>query len=223
MPTAGPETFLEILENFLGRQIDWNSSLITQLVKNTPAKQKTRVQFLDWGDPLEKEMATPSSILAWRIPWTEKPSRLHSMGSQESDMTEQLSTLWQYSLKAEATGKYSYYYSLYKYFLHFNFLLLFFIILIFICYFFLILFKKYFYIIFPISTGLFHYIAIFPCFVFSFVLCCFYLIFNNILYFYIFTLLWSLYFFPFVFISLLFLQFSFLLVVTSPCWFFFFF
>ena len=134
MPTAGPETFLEILENFLGRQIDWNSSLITQLVKNTPAKQKTRVQFLDWGDPLEKEMATPSTTLAWRIPWREKPTRLHSMGSQESDMTERLSTLWQYSLKAEATGKYSYYYSLYTYFLHFNF----FVIVLYYSYFYLL-------------------------------------------------------------------------------------
>ena len=43
---------------------------------------------LDWEGPLEKEMETPSSILAWRIPWTEEPSRLQSMGSQESDTTE---------------------------------------------------------------------------------------------------------------------------------------
>ena len=47
-----------------------------------------------WGqeDPLEEEMATHSSILAWRIPWTEDPSRLQSMGHKESDMTEQLNT-----------------------------------------------------------------------------------------------------------------------------------
>ena len=63
------------------------ASLIAQLVKNLPAMQKTRVQFLGQEDPLEKEMATHSSILAWRIPWTEEPSRLQSMGSQELDMT----------------------------------------------------------------------------------------------------------------------------------------
>ena len=47
--------------------------------------QETWVQFLDWDDPLEKEVATHSSILAWRIPWTEEPVRLQSMGSQELD------------------------------------------------------------------------------------------------------------------------------------------
>ena len=52
--------------------------------------QETWVQFLGWVDPLEKEMATHSSILAWRIPWTEEPGRLQSMGSQESDTTERL-------------------------------------------------------------------------------------------------------------------------------------
>ena len=46
------------------------------------------VQSLGQEDPLEKEMATPSSILAWKIPWTEEPGRLQSMGSQELDMTE---------------------------------------------------------------------------------------------------------------------------------------
>ena len=56
-------------------------------VKRLPAMQKTRVQFLGQEDPLEKEMATHSSILAWRIPWTEEPSRLQSMGLQELDMT----------------------------------------------------------------------------------------------------------------------------------------
>ena len=51
------------------------------VVKNPPAKQETQVQFLGQEDPLEKEMATPSSILAWRIPWTEDPSGLWSIGS----------------------------------------------------------------------------------------------------------------------------------------------
>ena len=50
--------------------------------------QETRVRFLGREDPLEKEMATHSSILAWRIPWTEEPGGLQSMGLQESDMTE---------------------------------------------------------------------------------------------------------------------------------------
>ena len=49
--------------------------------------QETWVRFLDWEDPLEKEMATHSSILAWRIPWAEQPGRLQSMGSQELDTT----------------------------------------------------------------------------------------------------------------------------------------
>ena len=63
------------------------ASLVDQLVKNLPAVQETRVQFLGREDPLEKEIATHSSILAWRIPWIEKPDRLQSMGSQESDTT----------------------------------------------------------------------------------------------------------------------------------------
>ena len=51
---------------------------------------ETQVQFLGQDDPLGKEMAIHSSILAWRIPWTEEPGRLRSLGSQESDMTEHL-------------------------------------------------------------------------------------------------------------------------------------
>ena len=56
--------------------------LVAQTVKNPPAMQETWVQSLGQGDLLEKEMATHSSSLAWRIPWTEKPGRLQSMGSQ---------------------------------------------------------------------------------------------------------------------------------------------
>ena len=66
------------------------ASLIAQSVKNLPAVHETWVEFLGWEDPLEKEMATHSSILAWRIPWTEEPGGLQSMGSQKSDMTQQL-------------------------------------------------------------------------------------------------------------------------------------
>ena len=57
-------------------------SLIVQLVKNLPAMQETWVRFLGWEDPLEKEMAIHSSILAWKIPWTEEAGGLQSMGSQ---------------------------------------------------------------------------------------------------------------------------------------------
>ena len=56
-------------------------SLVTQMAKNLPAMQETQVQSLGQEDPLEKGMATHSSILAWRIPWTEEPGRLQSMGS----------------------------------------------------------------------------------------------------------------------------------------------
>ena len=52
--------------------------MVAQTVKNQPAMQETRVQSLHWEDPLEKEMATHSSILAWRIPWTEEPGGLQS-------------------------------------------------------------------------------------------------------------------------------------------------
>ena len=57
-------------------------SYLPQMVKNLPAVQEAQIQSLDLEDPLEKGMATHSSILAWRIPWTEEPSRLWSMGSQ---------------------------------------------------------------------------------------------------------------------------------------------
>ena len=55
---------------------------MAQTVKNLPAVQETWVPSVDWEDPLEKEMATHSSILAWRIPWTEEPGGLQSTGSQ---------------------------------------------------------------------------------------------------------------------------------------------
>ena len=58
------------------------------MVKNLPAMQKTWVQSLGQEDPLQKGMATHSSVLAWRIPRTEEPGELESMGSQESDRTE---------------------------------------------------------------------------------------------------------------------------------------
>ena len=61
--------------------------LVAQIVKKLLAMKETQVRSLGWEDPLEKEMVTHFSILAWEIPWTEEPGRLQSMGSQ-SDMTE---------------------------------------------------------------------------------------------------------------------------------------
>ena len=60
----------------------WGASLVAQRLKHLPAMQETLVQSLGQEDPLEKEMATHSSILAWRIPWREEAGRLQSMGSQ---------------------------------------------------------------------------------------------------------------------------------------------
>ena len=68
---------------FYHMQIVFLSSLVVQSIKSLPAMQEPRVQSLGQEDPLEKEMATHSSILAWRIPWTKEPGRLQSMGSQE--------------------------------------------------------------------------------------------------------------------------------------------
>ena len=57
-------------------------SLVAQLVKNPPAMRETWIRSLGWEDHLEKEIATHSSILAWRIPWTEVPGGLQFMGLQ---------------------------------------------------------------------------------------------------------------------------------------------
>ena len=64
---------------------------MAQMVKNPPAIQETWVQSLGWEDPLEKKMATPSNIRAWKIPQTEEPDGLQSMGCKESDTTERSS------------------------------------------------------------------------------------------------------------------------------------
>ena len=63
---------------------------MAQLVKNLPAMEETQVQSLGQEDPLKKEMATHSSILAWEMLWTEEPGRLPSTGCKEPDTTEQL-------------------------------------------------------------------------------------------------------------------------------------
>ena len=66
---------------YLDYSLPW-ASLVAQMVKCLPAMQETWVRFLGWKDPLEKEMAIHSSTLAWKIPWTEEPDSLQSMGSQ---------------------------------------------------------------------------------------------------------------------------------------------
>ena len=66
------------------------ASLVAQTVKHLPAMRDIRVRSLGWEDPLEKEMATHSSIFAWEIPLMERPGRLHSQNRKESDTTERL-------------------------------------------------------------------------------------------------------------------------------------
>ena len=70
-------------------QYSW-VSLVAQTIKNPPAMQETWVRSLGWEDPLERGMATHSSIFAWRIPRTEEPGGLQSCNHKESDLTEQL-------------------------------------------------------------------------------------------------------------------------------------
>ena len=64
-------------------QYSW-ASLVPQMVKNQPAKWETWVPSLGWEYPLEESMVTHSSVLTWRIPWTEKPGRSQSMGSRRA-------------------------------------------------------------------------------------------------------------------------------------------
>ena len=94
-------TNITIIYRAIVEEEDWNltqkiyhnqrqkkgTSLVAPVVKNPPAVQETWVRSLGREDPLEKEMATHSSIPAWKIPWTEEPGSLQSMGSQESDRT----------------------------------------------------------------------------------------------------------------------------------------
>ena len=68
----------------------YQASLVVQTIKNMPQRQETWVQCLAWEDPLGKGMATPSSILAWEIPFTEEPGKLQSLGSQKVGYSEQL-------------------------------------------------------------------------------------------------------------------------------------
>ena len=64
------------------------ASLVGQTVKNLPVMQETQIQSLGQKDPLEKEMATHSSILAWRIPWTEEPGGLHGITKSWTQLSD---------------------------------------------------------------------------------------------------------------------------------------
>ena len=81
----------------------YRASLVAQTMKSLSVVQETRVQSLGWEDLLEKEMATHSNILAWKIPWVEEPGRLQSMGSQswtqQSYFTFTFHFIWIYILK----------------------------------------------------------------------------------------------------------------------------
>ena len=71
----------------------YDPSLVAQMVKRLSTIRETWVQSLGWEDPLEKEMAIHFSTIAWKIPWTEEPGRIQSMGLQRVDMTERLHLL----------------------------------------------------------------------------------------------------------------------------------
>ena len=76
---------MSLTHHFLDNsRTSFQASQVAQMVKNLPAMLKTWVRSLCWEDPLEKGMATHSSILAWRIPWIEEPGRLQSTGSQRA-------------------------------------------------------------------------------------------------------------------------------------------
>ena len=81
-------------EHFVTCLTDWeqkkspHASLVAQTVKRLPTMRETLVRSLGWENPLEKEMATHSNTLAWKIPWMEEPGGLQSRGHKESDMTK---------------------------------------------------------------------------------------------------------------------------------------
>jgi len=85
----------EIISSIISDHNAVRLDVVAQSAKNLPAMQETQVRFLSWEDSLEKEMATNSSILAWRVPRTEEFGRLQSMGPQESETTERLNNLQQ--------------------------------------------------------------------------------------------------------------------------------
>ena len=87
--------------------------LVAQSVKNLPAVQETQVRSLGWEDPLEKEMATHSSILAWKISWTEEPGGLQSMGSQRVGHDWATNTYIPHSWAHSGHSNYAYWFGLF--------------------------------------------------------------------------------------------------------------
>ena len=81
------------------------ASLVAQPVKNPPAMQEIWVRSLGWEGPLEKGMATHSSILAWRIPWTEEPGGLQFMGLQKVGYERAIKHIGHEIYRIEGTGK----------------------------------------------------------------------------------------------------------------------
>ena len=82
-------------------------NLVAQRVERLPAIQETWVPSLGQEDPLEKEMATHSSTLAWKIPWTEKPGRLQSMGSQSRTRLSDFTSLHFFRMKGNYANRQS--------------------------------------------------------------------------------------------------------------------
>ena len=83
-PSFSPHTPLLSLTLFCTGEISWQvQTHVAQMIKHLPSMQETWVRSLGWGDPLEKEMATHSSTLAWKIPWMVEPVRLQSLALQK--------------------------------------------------------------------------------------------------------------------------------------------
>ena len=77
-----PRWLFLLFQTFKSKLMETSTSLVAQMVKRLSTMRETWVRSLGWKDPLEKEMAIHSSTNAWKIPWTEEPGRLQSMGSQ---------------------------------------------------------------------------------------------------------------------------------------------
>ena len=106
---VGKMALIDLLTAELPQTFYFLTSLVVQTVKCLPTMQETRVQCLGRVDPLEKEMATHSSILTWKIPWTGEPGRLQSMGSQRvwhnwATFLSFSSTMRSYMLLSQATS-----------------------------------------------------------------------------------------------------------------------
>ena len=105
LPLPHPRTFSEApgsIWNYLSKVVI-GASLVAQKVKNLPAMRKTQVRSLGREDPLEKRMATHSSILAWRTLWTKEPGGLQSVGSQRVRHDWAANTFTLFTFKAKVT------------------------------------------------------------------------------------------------------------------------